>query len=398
MNEKVSINEVIEQDQRFYKEDCIENPVSTNNTETKSDDTLFIPSSVDGKHAWITLTGFVFINLFVGIQMPWGVMQDYYIRNKTFTSSNLIMSLTFIGMLYEVLFMFNIFTANILYPIIHFRILLMIGILFMTGGLLLSSIVNSVAYHLLPKWFVKHRNTASGIFTGAVPFGGSILPLIANKSNENLGYQWTFRILGIIFFSSSIIGFPLVKELKDSSLPSSQKIKQKQRIRAMFDFTLLKNVNLMLWIIVGPIYIYAMYITFTFIPSFATSIGLNDTQGALGVTVLCATSVVGSILDGIIADRIGPLNAFIGCMIIAALTVLLIWMFAQIPSVLITIVGSEKYAADIKLGTIIIVNFGQTHNHLKEFTWYFWMYEGFMEFILGFSNRYIYIYTYLNDK
>ena len=45
-------------------------------------------------------------------------------------------------------------------------------------------------YHLLPKWFDKYHNTAIGIANAAVPLGGSIMPIIANKSNDIFGHQW----------------------------------------------------------------------------------------------------------------------------------------------------------------------------------------------------------------
>ena len=76
-------------------------------------------------------------------------MQDYYLRNRTFQEQNLVMRLTFVGVFFEVFFRFCIFFGNLLYPVIGFRLTVGLGITLMTGGLLLSSIINKASVSVM---------------------------------------------------------------------------------------------------------------------------------------------------------------------------------------------------------------------------------------------------------
>ena len=44
---------------------------STQRHDDNDDDNTIVVPNLDGRRAWIVLGGFVLINLFVGIQMPW---------------------------------------------------------------------------------------------------------------------------------------------------------------------------------------------------------------------------------------------------------------------------------------------------------------------------------------
>ncbi|KAI8139904.1 major facilitator superfamily domain-containing protein [Fennellomyces sp. T-0311] len=290
--------------------------------------------------------GFSFVQrvlIFLFLKLHRGIMQDYYLRKETFPGSNVQIKLTIVGALYQVLFTLCIFSGNLLYPIIGFRALLISGITLTTTGLLLSSLATAiwqlyltfslctslgvafnlaVAYRLIPQWFVKYRSTVSGIYSAAIPFSGLVFPVIITKLNNSLGPSWTYRILGLIYFALASIACPLVTE-RDPSLNKHQKI------RDVFDFSVLRNVNMVLWIFVGPIQAYAAYITFTFLPSYATSIGLPDYQGALLITIISAGQLIGSIIIGAAADKFGDINAYVICITIASASVLLQWMFAH---------------------------------------------------------------------
>ena len=76
-------------------------------------------------------------------------------------------------------------------------------------------------------------------------------------------YHRTYGILGIIAFVSTIVTFPFIKK-RDSS----DRINKLKRVKndGIVDWSILKNVNMLLWIFVGPIQLIAGYISFIFIP------------------------------------------------------------------------------------------------------------------------------------
>ncbi|KAI9258808.1 major facilitator superfamily domain-containing protein [Phascolomyces articulosus] len=349
---------------------------------------------VDGKRAWIVVIGLFLVTIFNG------VMQEYYLRAKLFPEENLVMWLTFVGVLFEVFFRFFIFLGNIIYPLIGFKLVLILGITMMVGGLILSSLATSIwqlyltyslccgtgaavltltGYRILPQWFTKRLSTASGVFSASLGFGGIVLPPFTNRVNEILGPIWTYRILALIIFVCGLIGFSCIKERKATSLSkgNDNQKKRRQSINDMFGFDLLKNTNLVLWITMGPIYLCVVCIKATFIPSSVTAIGLSDVDGALAVTVSSIAGITGSIIIGILADKFGNLNIFIICTVIAALSVFLLWMmmhslvglmafcvihglscpafFTVSTSVLISIVGREDYPKAVGLRALVTI-------------------------------------------
>ncbi|KAI8139223.1 major facilitator superfamily domain-containing protein, partial [Fennellomyces sp. T-0311] len=185
-----------------------------------------------------------------------------------------------------------------------------------------AAIVTVANFRLLVQWFTKFRSTAFGINVSLCSLVAFILPYIMVPVNNNLGPAWTFRIIGLSILALQLVAFPLVKERKRASESPMKEI------RDTLDLSLLKNLNFLVWTCIGPIQLYAFYITFTYVPSYATYIGLTDFQGGAIVSVLALTGVVGRILVGMAGDRIGNLNTFTVCMAISAFSVLVIWTFA----------------------------------------------------------------------
>ncbi|KAI9253945.1 major facilitator superfamily domain-containing protein [Phascolomyces articulosus] len=304
----------------------------------------------DGRRGWIVLTGLFIIHLFVALHLFWGVMQDYYIREGKSLSpdKSQIMYLTLVGATFQTLFKSCVFIGTLLYTFIGIRLTLLLGIVLLTGGLLLASFTNSiwqlyityglcsglgsaiisaVGLRLSPMWFKKYRSTTSGILSSAVTGSGIILPPIAERLNVSIGVAWTYRIFALIILSSGLIAYPLIKEPEKDAIKEHQKPKQQRR--DLFGFSLLKNLDAVIWIMVGPIHLFSAFIMVVFVPSTVTSSGLLGVQGALCVTVLCAGATVGGATNGLLADKFGNLNIFITSMCVCTLTVFFIWIPAH---------------------------------------------------------------------
>ncbi|KAI7857589.1 major facilitator superfamily domain-containing protein [Circinella umbellata] len=313
---------------------------------------------MDGSRAWIVLGGLVVVNVFICLQTAWGVMQNYYLEHGTVLSptsnNNLLMHLTIIGALFQVIGSGGVFIGNLVYSAAGYRLSITLAAFSSISGLILSSFVTSVwplyltfavmcalgtaimfasAYRIVTQYFLKFRGTAMGIIISNKPICGLILPLIVNQINTDLGHKWTYRILALMIFTVTIIGFAIIRERNPAS-KATGKIKKKKTIRESMDFRLLKNINFVIWLIITPIGIYVMYILNTFIPSYATSIGLSGQTGALGVTILSGSSIIGCVVNGYLGDKFGDINMFIIYSVIAALTVFLLWLFAHTQAIL----------------------------------------------------------------
>ncbi|KAI9488748.1 major facilitator superfamily domain-containing protein [Zychaea mexicana] len=298
----------------------------------------------DGKQAWTVGIGSFLISLLCGLPNCWGIMQDHYKRSSTFASdTDVNIKLTFVGALFQAMVLSCVFFINLIYSRVGFRPVLYTGLILTTAGLMLASLATSiwqlylsvsvctglgiacfstVGLRILPQWFVKYRATAFGVQASTFAIFALIVPHIMVAINNALGAPWTYRVLGFISFALILSSVVLIRE-RVQSPPVSVK---KQFVSLV---PILKDLNMMIWVVVGPIQMYASYTVFVFIPSYATFIGLTETQGAATISALSAAGIVGRIAAGICGDKLGHLNTYIMCMIICTISIFAIWMFAN---------------------------------------------------------------------
>ena len=73
-------------------------------------------------------------------------------------------------------------------------------------------------------------------------------------------------MLALLIFMTGIAAYPVVKERSVEDSRATMGRSKSNLIRDTLDFNLLKNPSFVIWITIGPIYLFAMYITLTFIP------------------------------------------------------------------------------------------------------------------------------------
>ncbi|CAO3589689.1 unnamed protein product [Absidia cylindrospora] len=193
------------------------------------------------------------------------------------------------------------------------------GVVFGLGASLLYVTVTNTA----PRWFDKKRGLAMGLASSGSGFGGLVIPFVLNAANSNpsLGVGWAYRILGFIILACCIGACLLVKE----------RIKEDRRsrpLKELFKFSVLKDLNFVLFLLGSMISLSGFFVPFFFLPSYCQEIGLNHQQGTELVAVLSAGNLLGRPLVGFTADKIGRLNADIIWTIVCGLSSFLIWMFA----------------------------------------------------------------------
>ncbi|KAG2221908.1 hypothetical protein INT45_013244, partial [Circinella minor] len=189
-----------------------------------------------------------------------------------------------------------------------------------------SSIMYIITMTTTTEWFQRggKASTATGIVTSSIGLSGLITPMIMTASNSKLGVGWTFRILGIAFFVANLITTILVKP----KISKENKKSKKNNVGDVIQWDLLKHANLQIFIISAFFQVLCVFVPYFFLPSYATYLGLSTTQGSYLVSVTAAMSCLGRISVGIIADRIGNLNASIIFSLLGGLSSLCIWIFA----------------------------------------------------------------------
>ncbi|OBZ84482.1 putative transporter ESBP6 [Choanephora cucurbitarum] len=213
------------------------------------------------------------------------------------------------------LIVFGLEMAGFAYEIWH--LYLTQGILFGLGACCMYVVVMTVT----PQWFTKNRGIALGIVAGGSGMGGLILPFIVTHLNLTLGPGWTYRILGFICLGCSAIACVTVKE----RIPRKR---EKKKLSDVLQLSVLRNTNFLLFGIASDIALMGYFIPFFFMPSYATYLGMSESQGSALVSVISATNFIGRLLAGYLGDRFGKLNSNIFFTLLTAISCLLIWTFS----------------------------------------------------------------------
>ncbi len=213
------------------------------------------------------------------------------------------------------------------------EIYLFYGILIGTGSGVFAPVLSTVA-----RWFTEKRSMMTGIVFMGTGVGILILPPLINYMINILEWRGTFTVLGIVILIGVIGSAQLLK--RDPSKighpleRSSTGIKHSERkIEGLRPREAMKHRQFWMLFIALMSYGYCLFTLQVHIPPFVTDIGLSATTAALVLTIIGAATIIGEIVMGIAADRIGNRIAFlVGFSFFAIASLLLLgareaWMF-----------------------------------------------------------------------
>ena len=164
---------------------------------------------------------------------------------------------------------------------------------YMSGGPLPKQV-------LISRWFDSSRGKAMGIAYIGIGVGGMLVPLIANWLNQSFGWQNALMILG---FMMIVIAFPMIWFIKDN--PGSR-IRDPRSENEKISFSaILKKRNLYLLIIGSMLSIAAVSGTSQNLKLFFSfDLGYTQTQSASIMSLVLASSILGRLLMGWLADKL----------------------------------------------------------------------------------------------
>ncbi|KAI9494315.1 major facilitator superfamily domain-containing protein [Zychaea mexicana] len=273
-----------------------------------------------------------------------GIFQNYYESNAFGKSNDAVIKLSGVGTLIPAVIYIFFWPSNHLYTYTGPKVLLGIGTLMISAGLVAASMISeiwqlylsvgvcsgigvsilyAVSLRVIPQWFHKKRSMAFTIISSSASFAGIVLPFVVTLLNNALNARWTFRILGIAFLFLNLIALILIKERPQTNIQGDHDATESKPKVGM-----LKETNVILWGIINLLQVCILYLPPTFLPSYATYIGLSDIQGSAIISVICAAALFGRICLRATSSRLGVLNMLIFSTIICGLSCFLLWMFA----------------------------------------------------------------------
>ncbi|KAK1999497.1 major facilitator superfamily transporter [Colletotrichum falcatum] len=180
--------------------------------------------------------------------------------------------------------------------------------------------VNYPLLRMLNEWFVVRRGLAYGIMSTGAGCSGVALPFLLESLLSRYGYRATLRVMAMTQFVTLLPMIPLLK----GRLPASRRGVLKKG-----DFDFFKEPLFYCFAVSNFLEALGYYIPSLFLPTYATTLGLSGTMGALVLAVNNLATIFGQLALGFITDRVDNVLILVfASSFLAAVVTFAIWGFA----------------------------------------------------------------------
>lgn len=187
------------------------------------------------------------------------------------------------------------------------------GILYGLGFTMLTYPIIS----MLNEWWVVRKGMAFGLFSASSGLTGIAMPFIIELALARYGQRITLQGSAVTMF---ITTGPLLFFLR-GRLPASESASL-----ARTDWSFLRRPLFWIFGLATLIHGFGFFFPIVFLPSYATSLGLSSTDGALLLSLMSAAQVLGQFVFGYLSDRNLSINKLTSlCCLVAAVSSLLLW-------------------------------------------------------------------------
>ncbi|KAE9407339.1 MFS general substrate transporter [Gymnopus androsaceus JB14] len=285
-----------------------------------------------GLRAWLVILG-VSVLLF-GYVNSWGVFQAYYEENtlKEYSPSTIawIGSVQYAFVLLPALFSGRLFDLGI------FKLpFLAASIVVVVCTILVGQCTQYWHFFLCQgvgigigcgMWFRRRRGLAMGITALGSSVGGTIFPIAAQNLIPKVGLPWTMRILGFILLFALVI----------PNLTLERRLPPRNVSGGLFNLAVFKNPAFSTYAVAVITGFLGLYTVLTYIDLSALAIGVSQDMAFYLVAIANASSGLGRIMAGLMADKVGAIN-FIAPTTLLAGALSFAWPFAKTEYALIVI-------------------------------------------------------------
>ncbi|KAH0004063.1 MFS general substrate transporter, partial [Aureobasidium melanogenum] len=331
-----------------------------------------LPPIDGGLQAWaILLSAFTFEAILWGFPLSFGIFQEYYSTLPQFENNKYI---TYIGSIATGICYMG---APLMAPLVKRfprwqGTMVKVGWVICLGALVAGSFVESIGglivtqgvmygtgyliifypvVSMVNEWWVTRRGLAWGILLGSSGASGVAYPFINEALLHKYGYKTTLRAMAI---ATLLMTGPLLPCLKNR-LPPSQ-----SSHLAKTDWTFIRKPIFWLYICSTVSQSLGFYLPSLYLPSYAASMGLSSTSGAMLIALMNVSSVFGQFTYGYLSDGRFALNALLlSTMLVSTVVALTLWGLAKSLAVLVIfalVYGFFAYAylaMRVRMGTAV---------------------------------------------
>jgi predicted MFS family arabinose efflux permease len=305
-----------------------------------------LPPIDGGFAAWrLLLAAFVFEALLWGFPLSFGVFQEYYSRLPEFKDNPYvsIVGTSASGISY--------LGAPVVIPLIRrwsrYRThMILVGWPLCIAGLIAGSfadrlgtliLTQGVMYgigfiifyypilSMVDEFWIKRRGMAYGLLCSASGASGAVTPLVLQALLRRFGHRTTLRAVAVTLV---VLTGPLIPLLKGRV--GQQQQQQQQNVSPRTDWSFLKKPLFWTYSMSNLLMGMGFFFPSIYLPSYASSIGLGVTKGALLLALMSISQVAGQFTFGYLSDKKLSLNSLIAmCSIVAAIATLSAWGLAR---------------------------------------------------------------------
>ncbi|KAI1788361.1 MFS general substrate transporter [Ganoderma leucocontextum] len=163
-------------------------------------------------------------------------------------------------------------------------------------------------------WFKRKLGLALGVTAVGSSIGGTIYPIAVRNLMEEVGFQWTMRILGFLELALCLLTICTVE----------RRLPPKVHSGPLINFSVLKSWTYSLYCLACFTAFLGIYTVLTYIDVSAASAGVPDDLAFYLLAIANACSAVGRVGGGMLSDR--PLNVMIPFSFVAGIMTY-IWPF-----------------------------------------------------------------------
>ncbi|KAJ5432267.1 uncharacterized protein N7458_011423 [Penicillium daleae] len=297
---------------------------------------------MDGWRGWLVVAAAsCSLFIYLGVIYSWGVLGAELVKTTTFS----LTTLTFVGSLATSFMVSLSILVGMTIRRFGYQKTAFVGAILMGLGEFLASwvtgnlaglfICHSVLFGvgggltIMPcstaplRWFRKYRGLATGVVFGGGSLGAAALSVAANLLVSEVGVPWTLRIFGLLAWAVCVPAACMIRQPKSTADPVPQLQWYRFRERAF------------ILIFVGSgLGCFPLFIPSYFIPIYARAVA-SQRVAVIILAMWNVASTVGRVLAGFLADAVlGPLNSLILSLLLAGVSALAIWPFADSVAVL----------------------------------------------------------------
>ncbi|KAG7087558.1 hypothetical protein E1B28_013513 [Marasmius oreades] len=320
-----------------------------------------------GLRAWLVVLGTVLSNFSTfGFVNSWGVFQSYYeqdlLRGTSPSTIAWIGSVQYALVFFPALFTGRMFDLGIFKIPYAIASVVIVASCFVTAEctkywhfLLCQGIALGIACGMvfgpslavLGHWFKKRRGLALGITATGSSIGGAVLPIVARRLIQEVGFKWTMRI----------IGFILLVSLSVPNLTLARRLPAKKVAGGVFNIGVFTSPIFSVYCLAICVSFLGLYTTLTYIDISAIRIGISPEFSFYLVAITNAASGFGRLCSGFLVDKAGPINFYAPMTVIAGVLTYA-WPFARSQGGLIAIAVLYGFSSGAFISTFILPVYG----------------------------------------